>query len=168
MNIYRPNSCVIVTGAGWHPRTNNIYEYNQGMTMRYKYDYHRDFDTLYQTSSQAAEYNFTIQKGASVDFDICYKDSMKDPVNLLGYSAKCVAQEETSGKMFTINVKIINYGEGMLKMYMTPYETSKIYTTSLKYTNKTIYTYQLDLISPSKDVYRILHGQIEVIPAAGC
>lgn len=166
--IYRPNSCVIVTSNGYKPRTNNLYEYNLGVTMRYKYDYHKDFDTLYQTCSQAAEYNFTIQKGASVDFDICYKDNMKEPMNLTGYSAKCVAQEEYSGRTFTINVKMLNCAEGLMKLYMTPYETSKIYTESNKYTERTNYMYQLDLISPSRDVYRIMQGMIEVVPAAGC
>lgn len=166
--IYKPISCVIVTGNGYLPRTNKLYEYNNGVTMRYKYDYHKDFDTLYQTSTQAAEYNFTIQKGTSVDFDICYKDNVKEPVNLFGYSAKCVAQEEYSGKTFTIHTKIIDHAEGMMKLYMTPYETSKIYTTSNKYSERTNYYYQLDLISPSKHVYRLMQGLIEVVPAAGC
>lgn len=118
-----------------------------------------------QTMSQAAEYNFNIQKGATLDFNIVYKDSTKRPVNLTGYKAKCIAQYNT--KTFTINASIEDPCHGCIRLYMSPYETLRIFTLDYKYTSVTEYTYQLNLISPSNISYRILNGTICVSPAAG-
>ena len=36
----------------------------------------------------AGKYNFTIEQGATVDFEVQYKDSNSLPVNLSGYQAR--------------------------------------------------------------------------------
>lgn len=120
---------------------------------------------LTQSMSEAAEYNFDIIKGTTLDFNVVYKDATKRPVNLTGYRAKCIAQCES--KSFTINAKIEDPCCGRIRLSMSPYETSKIFTFDYKYTNITEYTYQMDLISPSNHVYRILQGTIRVTPSAG-
>lgn len=120
---------------------------------------------IIQTSSQAAEYNFCIQKGATLDFDVVYKDASKRPVNLTGYKAKCIAQCNT--KTFTINAVIEEPGNGKIRMFMSPFETSRIHTMDYKYSSVTEYSYQMNLISPSNIVYRVLQGTISVSPAAG-
>lgn len=117
------------------------------------------------TMSQAAEYNFNIQKGATLDFNVVYKDSSKRPVNLTGFKAKCIAQYNT--KTFTINASIEDPCHGCIRLYMSPYETSRIFTLDYKYSSVTEYTYQLNLISPSNISYRILNGVICVSPSAG-
>lgn len=126
--------------------------------------HNHDYDVT-QTMSQAAEYNFSIQKGATLDFDVIYKDATKRPVNLTGYTAKCVAQ--FNNKTFTINAIIEDPCNGCIKLCMSPYETSKIFTMDYKYANITDYTYQLNLISPANHVYRVMQGTICVSPAAG-
>lgn len=127
--------------------------------------HHNNTTDLCHTSNQAAEYNFEIYKGETLDFDVEYKDASKMPVNLLGYKARCVAQY--NDKTFTINATICDTGKGRIHLEMSSYETSRIFTLDYKYTNITEYTYQLELISPSKFVYRIMEGVISVKPAAG-
>ncbi len=36
----------------------------------------------------AGKYNFTIEQGATVDFEIAYTDSNSDPIDLTGYNAR--------------------------------------------------------------------------------
>ena len=36
----------------------------------------------------AGKYSFTIEQGATVDFEIAYKDSSGNPINLTGYQAR--------------------------------------------------------------------------------
>jgi len=36
----------------------------------------------------AGKYNFTIEQGATVDFEIAYTDSNSDPIDLTGYDAR--------------------------------------------------------------------------------
>jgi hypothetical protein len=115
--------------------------------------------------NEAAEYNFTILKGTTLDFDVVYKDASKRPVNLTGYKARCIAQY--NDKTFTINATICDVRGGKIHLDMSAYETSRIYTLDYRYTNITEYTYQLELISPSKIVYRIMEGTISVSPSAG-
>ena len=111
-------------------------------------------------------YHFDIIKGQTLDFDVIYKDASKTPVNLTGYKARCVAQY--NDKTFTVNATICDYAGGKIHMGMSAFETSRIFTLDYKYTNRTEYTYQLEIISPSRNVYRIMEGTISVKPAAGC
>lgn len=152
------------TDAKYNITTIKFPEFSQGRGVYMSCTCNGD-SSLIQTMSQAAEYDFNIQKGATLDFNIVYKDSSKRPVNLTGYKAKCVAQYNT--KTFTINATIENPCHGCIRLYMSPYETSRIFTLDYKYTSITEYTYQLNLISPSNISYRILNGKICVSPAAG-
>ena len=161
------SSKIVVSGQGYLPRTTNILNINQGVAMRYKYDCCRDMDVLYQDSSQAARYDFSIQKGSTLDLDLEYKDCERVPMNLTGYSARFKAAEST-GHAFTASVVISRCREGMMKIHMSPYETSKIWTSSDNFENVVQYRYQLELVSPANDVYRILEGVVNVAPSAGC
>ena len=106
-------------------------------------------------------------KGASVDFDIAYSDCDRVPMNLTGYSARMKAGCST-GQTFTLNVSISCCREGMMKIHMSPYETSKIWTSTDEIGGVERYCYQLDLVSPGNEVYRIMEGMIDVAPSAGC
>ncbi len=160
-------SRLVVSGQGYLPKATNILSINKGVAMRYKYDCCRDMDVVYHDSTNAARYDFGIQKGSSVDLDLEYKDCDKVPVNLTGYSARMKASNST-GHTFNFNVSISCCREGMLKVRMSPYETSRIWTASDKFDNIERYSYQLDLVSPGNKVYRILEGFVDVAPSAGC
>lgn len=160
-------SRIIVTDQGHLPEATNILNINKGVAMRYKYDCCRDTDVLYQNSSQAARYDFSIQKGASLDLDVVYSDCERIPMNLTGYSARMKAGC-SSGQTFTLNVSISCCKEGLMKIHMSPYETSKIWTACDKIGHIEQYSYQLDLVSPGNEVYRLLEGIIDVVSSAGC
>ena len=160
-------SRIVVTGQGYLPRTTNILNINEGVAMRYKYDCCKDADVLYQDSSHAARYDFSIQKGTSVDMDLEYKDCDKFPMNLTGYSARMKAQNST-GRSFTLNVEVSCCQQGKMNIHMSPYETGRIWTSSSSLGDVEQYFYQLDLVSPGNEVYRILEGVIDVAPYVGC
>lgn len=166
MNL-RLNNRIVLSADGYIPQYSSaLYNRKLGViNMNKTYSCDTNTEDLCQTMSQAAEYNFDIYKGSTVDFDIIYKDASKTPVNLTGYKARCIAQY--NNKTFTINTDICDCIGGKIHLFMSSYETSKIFTLDYKYTNVTEYTYQLELISPSKKVYRIMEGTICVKPAAG-
>lgn len=156
-----------MSGQGYLPKSTNMLESIAGVAMRYKYDCCRDQEVLYQDSSSAARYDFTIQKGSTADLDLEYKDCDKIPMNLTGYTGRFKASCSL-GHSFTMNVTISCSMEGMINLHMSPYETSRIWTSSDRFSNPEQYSYQLDLVSPSKEVYRILEGMVDVVPSAGC
>ena len=163
--ILRLDNRLIIKSNGYIPNPEALYNTRKYEVVMTNNTSCTDTQYLCQNTCQPAEYNFTILKGNTLDFDVVYKDASKLPVNLTGYSAKCVAQY--NDKIFTINCNICDYTNGKIHLYMSPYETSKIFTLDYRYTNTTEYTYQLDLISPSKHIYRILEGTICVVPSAG-
>lgn len=160
-------SRIIVSGQGYLPKATNIQNSCAGVAMRYKYDCCRDQDVIYQDSSHAAAYDFTIHKGSTADLDLEYKDCDKYPMNLTGYSGRFKASD-TAGHTFTMNVTVSCQREGMINLHMSPYETARIWTSSERFDHPERYWYQLDLVSPGKEVYRILEGTIDVVPSAGC
>lgn len=160
---------MVLKSNGFIPEPTDLYNKKYGVIKMTNYgpcpDYCCGSENVFQCYSKPAEYNFVILKGSTLDFDIVYKDASKTPVNLTGYKARCIAQYDN--KTFTITSTICDAESGKIHMYMSAYETSNIFTIDYKYTNKTEYTYQLELISPSKTVYRILEGIICVVPSAG-
>ena len=46
----------------------------------------------------AGIYNFTIEQGSTVDFEIQYKDSAGTPIDLSGYTANMVLRTEVGGE----------------------------------------------------------------------
>lgn len=114
---------------------------------------------------QPAEYNFNIIKGSDLDIEIRYKNESKNPIDLTGYTARCTAQYKD--KIFTVSSVIEEPENGYIHLTMSANDTAKIFTLDYKYMNHTEYTYQLNIISPSNTVYRILQGIICVTPGAG-
>lgn len=163
------HSVGVVMSCNCTPSNNNMHDHVHTHHDHHSYhDHHHSCccDNEYEhTSSQAAEYNFCIQKGTTLDLDIEYKDANNNPVNLTGYTVTCIAQYKT--KTFTINAKVQDACCGCINLYMSPYETSRIFTLDTKYSNYTEYSYVLNLKSPGNVVYRILNGTISVSPEAG-
>ena len=48
----------------------------------------------------AGNYSFTIEQGATTDFEITYKDSSNNPVDLAGYTARMQSQYDFVMNMF--------------------------------------------------------------------
>ena len=50
----------------------------------------------------AGKYSFTIEQGSTLDFEIQYKDSNNNPVDLAGYQARMQIRENISSTSSTI------------------------------------------------------------------
>lgn len=167
----RLDNRLIIKSAGFIPEPTALYNDKNGVVIMKNCSCETNHnsphtDYLGCSMNEAAEYHFDIIKGQTLDFDVIYKDASKTPVNLTGYKARCVAQY--NDKTFTVNATICDHAGGKIHMGMSAFETSRIFTLDYRYTNRTEYTYQLEIISPSKIVYRIMEGTISVKPAAGC
>ena len=161
----RIDNRLIIKSKGFVSPSTALYNRKYGVTIMKNCSCENNTEYLDHTTDQAAEYNFYIIKGQTLDFDVIYKDASKKPVNLTGYKTRCIAQY--NDKTFTINTSICDCINGQIHLEMSAYETSRIFTLDYKYTNTTEYTYQLELISPSKNVYRVMEGVITVKPSAG-
>ena len=52
----------------------------------------------------AGKYNFTIEQGTTVDFEIVYKDSNNDPIDLDGYSGRMQIKDKPGGSITHITL----------------------------------------------------------------
>jgi hypothetical protein len=61
----------------------NVNRLNYESILLFVYNYIKELITM-----AAGKYNFTIEQGTTIDFEIQYKDSKNIPVDLTGYSGK--------------------------------------------------------------------------------
>lgn len=63
----------------------------------------------------AGTYNFTIEQGATLDFEITYKDSNNTPIDLSGYRAKMQIKDQPGGTStyITLTSTLDNSGTGL-------------------------------------------------------
>lgn len=63
----------------------------------------------------AGTYNFTIEQGATLDFEITYQDSNSNPIDLSGYQAKMQIKDEPGGSTtyITLTSTLDNTGTGL-------------------------------------------------------
>ena len=65
----------------------------------------------------AGKYNFTIEQGATVDFEIQYKDSNNKPVDLTGYSGRMMIRsnfaDNTPTTYLTLSSSLNSDGTGL-------------------------------------------------------
>lgn len=108
--------------------------------------------------------NYVIQKGATWEATVYWKDSNGNAINLTGYTAKFQVSNSYDGSISTPNgfeltspsggITIIN-SEGRINLIATATTTSSL--------NAGRYYYELELIIGST-VYRILEGELTVTP----
>ena len=60
----------------------------------------------------AATYSFTIEQGATTDFEIVYKDSSGTPVDLSGYTAKMQLKDSAGGSSTYLTLSSSLGGDG--------------------------------------------------------
>jgi hypothetical protein len=54
----------------------------------------------------AGKYSFTIEQGATLDFEIQYRDGNGNPINLTGYTGKMEIRSSYSGRVGEFNTII--------------------------------------------------------------
>jgi hypothetical protein len=123
----------------------------------------------------AGKYNFTIEQGATVDFEIQYKDSNNKPVDLTGYSGRMMIRsnfaDNTPTTYLTLSSSLNSDGTGLnfsgSRSSKPPTSGSiGIYIASCTSSALTFVTarYDLEIYSGSNCPYtvRLLEGQVNL------
>lgn len=105
-------------------------------------------------------YNFTINQGADYDTTLTWKDGATPPVpiDVTGYTAQLIARENTASDpvildMNNVNSQIIvGTTDGTFRLVLTAAETAALNFDKTKY--------QLEVVSPSGFVTRLMQGTI--------
>ncbi len=63
----------------------------------------------------AGNYNFTIEQGSTLDFEIAYKDSTGDPVDLTDHQARMQLKDKAGGSVtyITLSSSLVSCGTGL-------------------------------------------------------
>jgi len=120
----------------------------------------------------AGTYNFTIEQGSTVDFEIAYKDSSNNPIDLTGYQARMQIKNQPGGDTtyITLSSSLDASGTGLNLNGSTganPFSSGTIgvYIAAVTSSNFTFNNafYDLELVSGlgnTATVTRIVQGKI--------
>lgn len=105
-------------------------------------------------------YDIVLYQGTTFTEQLTWKDSSGDPVDLTGWTARMMARESVDAETAFITLTTENDGialggaAGTITLSMTDADTSAL----------SIYSgiYDLELISDSGDVFRLLQGNLTV------
>jgi len=120
----------------------------------------------------AGKYSFVIEQGSTVDFEIQYKDSNNNPVDLTGYSGKMMIRsnyaDQSPVTYATLSSSLAADGTGLNfsgSNGSTPPTSGSIgiYISAVSSSNFTFNTARYDLeITSGSVVTRILEGQVNL------
>jgi hypothetical protein len=107
------------------------------------------------------KYNIVCPQGATLSRQLTwYIDN--SPVDLTGYNARMQVREKYISSNFNLNLNTNNGGitlggdEGTVSLYASAEDTGDLVAKE--------YVYDIELISPSDHVYRIIEGKFIVTP----
>ena len=124
----------------------------------------------------AGKFSFTIEQGATLDFEIAYKDSRSNPISLKDHQARMQirsGQSTDSTLLLTLSSSLGNDGSGLNlsgSSGTNPIESGsigvKISAHSSSLLNFTDAFYDLEISSGSTNpvVTRILEGKVQLSP----
>lgn len=108
----------------------------------------------------AAAYNFVIEQGATLDKTFVWKDSTGTVINLSGYTARMQVRQTVGSStilldLTTLNGRIIITAlTGQIRLLVAATDTAAITWQRGKY--------DLELVSSTGVVTRLLYGEVEV------
>lgn len=113
----------------------------------------------------AGKYNFTIEQGSTLDFEIVYKDSNNDPINLNGYSGRMQIKDKPGGSTTHITLSsnvaldgtglnFENASDGKIKIFISAH------SSSLLDFNKASYDLEIANADNYTIVTRLLQGTV--------
>lgn len=111
-----------------------------------------------------ARQNFTVYQGADFRRAMVFRDETSTLMDLTGYTFRGQARTTHASDdiefSFTITPRTQSGGDlGYVDLHLP--DTS---TESLEITKRTTYVYDIEWVSPSGDVRRIMEGTVEVYP----
>ena len=119
----------------------------------------------------AGKYSFTIEQGSTVDFEIAYKDSSGNPIDLTGYQARMQLRPgPRSGVLYISLSSSLNAdgtglnlsGSGGLKPPTSGAIGVYISAVSSSQLSFDLASYDLELASSDGTVTRILEGKVKL------
>ena len=119
----------------------------------------------------AGKYSFTIEQGATVDFEIAYKDSSGNPIDLTGYQARMQLRPGPGSDVLYISLSSslavdgtgLNLsGSGGLKPPTSGTIGVYISAVSSSQLSFDLASYDLELASSDGTVTRILEGKVKL------
>lgn len=125
---------------------------------------------IYNKTMPAGKYSFTIEQGSTLDFEIQYKDSGSNPIDLTNYSGRMQIRPTTDSStvIITLSSSLDADGTGLNfsgSNGTTPPESGSIgvfiSATSSSLFNFNTAVYDLEITSGSR-VNRILEGQVKL------
>lgn len=117
----------------------------------------------------AGKYNFTIEQGSTVNFEIQYKDSTNQPINLEDYDSRMQIKNKPGGDITYLTLESYRQEQepadktgldleqdvqGKIKIYISAY------SSSLLDFNKAFYDLEITSGSTHPVVTRILQGSV--------
>lgn len=113
----------------------------------------------------AGKYNFTIEQGTTVDFEIVYKDSDNQPIDVDNHSGRMQIKDKPGGGVthITLTNELATDGTGL---DFTDGEQGKIkvfisaYSSSLLNFNKAFYDLEIATSDTYEVVTRLLQGTV--------
>jgi hypothetical protein len=119
----------------------------------------------------SGRYDISVDQGSTFRKTITWKDSSNTVVNLTGYTARMQVRPTYSSASATVSLTTANGGvvlggtSGTIQLYISATATAAIPTASpSQFSDAFIGVYDLELVSPSGDVTRLLNGDFVVTP----
>ena len=119
----------------------------------------------------AGKYSFTIEQGATVDFEIAYKDSSGNPIDLTGYQARMQLRPSPGSDILYLTLLSslkadgtgLNLsGSGGLKPPTSGTIGVYISAVSSSQLNFDLASYDLEIASSNNVVTRLLEGKVKL------
>ncbi len=110
----------------------------------------------------AGRYNIKIEQGATFRFDITYRDSLSQPVNLTGMTARMQIRPIPSSSTILVNATVANG-----RIALTPLTGRIVVTLSATETAALDFTtarYDLELEALDGTVTRLIEGTVTLSP----
>jgi hypothetical protein len=113
----------------------------------------------------AGKYNFTIEQGATVDFEIVYKDSDNQPIDVNNYTGRMQIKDKPGGNITHITLtnttatdgtglSFSNGGQGKIKVFISAHSSSLLDFT------KAFYDLEIATNDTYEVVTRLLQGTV--------
>lgn len=131
----------------------------------------------------AGKYNFTIEQGATLDFEVCYKDNCNNPVDLSYYSGRMQFRSNFADNTGSIYLTLsssrdadgtgLNFSgstgtkaptEGCIGIFASSTKTEGLVLSQSACTTGGRILYDLELYSGSNPPYtiRLIQGQVNI------
>jgi hypothetical protein len=110
--------------------------------------------------SDIQKINLTIEQGATFRYKFAWVDAKKRAINLTGYTARMQIRATVDSVPILVELTTSNGGlilneiGGIVSLYI-----SSIQTSALSWTKG---VYDIELVSPNSDVYRMVSGSVTV------